>query len=183
MKDDATDFIIALRMELLRQIALSAGNITKRLRQCRQRAQNLREDQPECAAHNEYGEEDHTDLNILGGFDLCLAGGIVGSDQLVDLRHKGRNLFRNLCLCRAAHFLVRSLGNGTHIAAVRFPQRLHDAKLPLHRLIRGGSQSHRRIALLQSFQNTIVVLQILLHRSAQCLCIPFICRHEPCRPP
>ena len=183
VEDDPSDFIIALCVKLLRQIPLALRNAAKRIRQRRQRTQNLCENQPECTAHHKNSKQNHAELDVLGPLDLRLSGGIVGSDQLVDLCHKGRNLFCCLCLCGAARLLIRSLGSGTDISAVRLPQRLHNAELSLDRLIRGCRQPHRRIALLQPLQNTIVVLQILLHRRAQRLCVALICRHEPCCPP
>ena len=170
-------------MELPRKIPLTLSNTVEGIGQLCERAQNLCKDQPECAAHHEYGEKNHAELDVLGGFDLCLACGIVGDHQLVDLRHKGRDLFRHLCLCGVARLHIRSLGNGAYIGAVRFPQRLHDPKLTLHRLIRWSRQSHRGIALLQSRKNPIIVREILLHRRAQRLCITLIRRSNPCRLP
>ena len=154
---DLPDLIVALGVHPLREIAVPLCNVCKRVCQHSERAQNLREYDEECAAHDDEGEQDDDLLYGLGGSDLFLTCGVVCADELIDLGNVVRDGSRDLGVRCGARLRAVRVHHGGNLRAVGFPARLYRVELRACGRIVRFREVQRGIACIEPFENLVVL--------------------------
>ena len=155
--NDLPDLIIARGFDALREIARTLGDAREGAGQRCQRAQNLREDEEEGAAHDEKGKDDHALLHTLRALDLRLTRGVVGAHELVDLCDIVRDGCGDRRVGRAARLRGVGLYDGIHLIAVSRPARFHGLELCARGGIVGGRELHLGVAFVESREDAVIL--------------------------
>ena len=180
---DASDLIITLRLKLLREISLLAGDLTKGDGQSGKRVQNMSDHNIGGANKDKHGQNDNHKFNSLGDGYLCLTGLVIRRNELVHLSHVGGHTVGKCPVCR---ILIRRRfrsQNRKHLISVVLPQRPNRLELCRNGGISGGTNARIRIPLGKPRKDAVIFLDLRMHRLPdEHLLLPF-CRHKARREP
>ena len=144
-------------MHPLCEIAVPLCDIRKRVRQHGERAQNLCENDEECAAHDDEGKQDDDRLYGLGGGDLFRTCGVVRPDELIDLGNVVRDGGGDFGIRRCARLEAVRVHHGGDLRAIGFPARFYRVELRACGGVVRFREVQRRITRIEPLEDLVVL--------------------------